>query len=98
MLNLDKCALMHIQSFVRRVEAEARFTGHGRARAITCIRNISKYASFLLIKVRVIGYIIRNCKGSTFICVHSKYQQNMLIKKREKKAVSVLSRSASEKL
>ncbi len=42
MLNLDKCALRHIQSFVQRVEAEARFTG--RARAITCIGNISKYA------------------------------------------------------
>ncbi len=27
MLNLDKCALTHIQSFVRRVEAEAHFTG-----------------------------------------------------------------------
>ncbi len=34
--------LTHIQSFVWRVEAEARFTG--RARAITCIGNIWKYA------------------------------------------------------
>ncbi len=34
---------------------------------------------FLLIKVRVIVYIVRNCKGSTFICVHSKYQQNMIV-------------------
>ncbi len=33
---------MHIQTFVWRVEAEARFTGC--ARAITCTGNISKYA------------------------------------------------------
>ncbi len=42
MLNLDTCAMTHIQLFVRRVEAEVRFTGC--ARAITCIENISKYA------------------------------------------------------
>ncbi len=34
---------------------------------------------FLLIKVKVIAYIIRDCKGSTFICVHSQYQQNVVL-------------------
>ncbi len=41
MFNLYKCALTHIQSFVRRVEAKMHFTD--RVREITCIVNISKY-------------------------------------------------------
>ncbi len=37
MLNLDKNALMHMQSFVRRVEASTLYK-------ITCIGKMSKYA------------------------------------------------------
>ncbi len=57
---------VHIQSFVWRVEAEARFTG--RARAITCIGNISKYVSFLLIKATLFGTV----KGLLlFVCTQN---------------------------
>ncbi len=69
MLNLDKCALtLCISSRLCGEWKLKRTLQDVPEQSLVCIRNISKYASFLLIKVRVIGYIVRNCKGSTFIC------------------------------
>ncbi len=50
--------------------------------------------SFLLINVRVIGYIVQNCKGSTFICA---LKMSTCFYKIKKKAISVLSRRLHEK-
>ncbi len=71
MFNLDKCVLTQIQSFVRRVEAEAHFTGHGGTSAITCIGNISKYAVIFAHKGKS-NTLFGTVKGLLlFVCTHN---------------------------
>ncbi len=95
------CAVRGISSrLFRRVEAEACFTGHGGARAITCIGNISKYAVIFSHKsntafgtVKVLLLLVCTHNINKTLCFYKiKKKKNWMLS-----AVSVLSRSASDK-
>ncbi len=77
--------MIHIKSFVLKVEAEACFEGHGGTREITCIfiffnKSVKlKYAVIFPHKVRVAYTSFEAANRPSFICVHSQYQQNVLL-------------------